>query len=100
MFLREKKNKSGSISVQIIAKENGKYGVIKTIGCAKTNQEIAVLFYRGKQELSKMQAQSSLFIFENDALIEGFLTQLQNSQVRTVGPELIFGKISPVWPFH
>ena len=79
--------------MQIIAKENGKYGVIKTIGCAKTNQEIAVLFYRGKQELSKMQAQSSLFIFENDALIEGFLTQLQNSQVRTVGPELIFGKI-------
>ena len=43
--------------------------------------------------MSKMQAQSSLFIFENDALIEGFLTQLQNSQVRTVGPELIFGKI-------
>ena len=40
-----------------------------------------------------MQAQSSLFIFENDALIEGFLTQLQNSQVRTAGPELIFGKI-------
>ena len=40
-----------------------------------------------------MQAQSSLFIFENDALIEGFLAQLQNSQVRTVGPELIFGKI-------
>ena len=40
-----------------------------------------------------MQAQSSLFIFENDALIEGFMAQLQNSQVRTVGPELIFGKI-------
>ena len=93
MFLRKKRNKSGSVSVQIIAKEDGKYGVIKTIGSAKTNQEIAVLFYRGKQELSKMQAQSSLFIFENDALIEGFLTQLQNSQVRTVGPELIFGKI-------
>ena len=79
--------------MQIIAKENGKYRVVKTIGSANTNQAIAVLFYRGKQELSKMQAQSSLFIFENDALIEGFLAQLQNSQVRTVGPELIFGKI-------
>jgi len=93
VFLRQKKNKSGSVSVQIIAKQNGKYRVTKTIGSAKTNQEIAVLFYRGKQELSKMQAQSSLFIFENDALIEGFRAQLQNSQVRTVGPELIFGKI-------
>lgn len=93
MFLRKKKNKSGSVSIQIIAKQKRKYEVIKTIGSAKTNQEIAVLFYQGKQELLRMQAQSSLFTFESDALIESFLTQLQNSQVRTVGPELIFGKI-------
>jgi transposase len=93
VFLRKKKNKSGSVSIQIIAKQKRKYEVIKTIGSAKTNQEIAVLFYQGKQELLRMQAQSSLFTFESDALIESFLTQLQNSQVRTVGPELIFGKI-------
>ena len=93
VFLRKKKNKSGSVSIQIIAKQKGKYEVVKTIGSAKTNQQIAVLFYQGKQELSSMQAQSGLFTFESDALIESFLTQLQNSQVHTVGPELIFGKI-------
>ena len=40
-----------------------------------------------------MQAQSSLFIFSHDALIEGFVNQLENAQIRTVGPELVFGKI-------
>ena len=93
VFIRKKKNKSGSVSVQIIAKTNGRYKVIKTIGSASTDQQVAALVFLGKQELSKIQAQHGLFIFENDTLIESFLTQLQNSQIRTVGPELIFGKI-------
>lgn len=100
MFLREKKNKSGSVSVQIIAKHDGKYRVVKTIGSAKAAQEIAVLFHRGKQELSKIQSQTNLFVSEDDARIEGFLSQLQNAQVRTVGPELIFGKIYDAIGFH
>lgn len=100
MFLREKKNKSGSVSVQIIAKHDGKYRVVKTIGSAKAAQEIAVLFHRGKQELSKIQSQTNLFVSEDDARIEGFLSQLQNVQVRTVGPELIFGKIYDAIGFH
>ena len=93
MFLRQKKNKSGSVSIQIISKSSGRYKVVKTIGSAISEQDISVLLYQGKQELSKMQAQNSLFVFENDALIEGFLNQVQNSQIRTVGPELIFGKV-------
>lgn len=93
MFLRQKKNKSGSVSVQVISKDGGKYKVIKTIGSASTDQQIATLIYQGKHELSKIEAQHGLFIFEEDALIESFLIQLQNSQIRTVGPELIFGKI-------
>lgn len=93
MFLRQKKNKSGSVSVQVISKDGGKYKVIKTIGSASTDQQIATLIYQGKHELSKIEAQQGLFIFEEDALIESFLSQLQNSQIRTVGPELIFGKI-------
>lgn len=93
MFLRQKKNKSGSVSVQIISKDRGKYKVLKTIGSGSTDQQIATLTYQGKQEISKIEAQRGLFIFEDDALIESFLSQLQNSQIRTVGPELIFGKI-------
>ena len=86
--------------MQIIAKHDGKYRVVKTIGSAKAAQEIAVLFHRGKQELSKIQSQTNLFVSEDDARIEGFLSQLQNAQVRTVGPELIFGKIYDAIGFH
>jgi transposase len=93
VFLRQKKNKSGSVSVQIISKDRGRYKVIKTIGSARTDQQLATLVYQAKHELSKIEAQSGLFIFEDDAFIESFLIQLQNSQIRTVGPELIFGKI-------
>lgn len=93
MFLRKKKNKSGTVSVQIIAKEQGKYKVVQTIGSARLEQDITTLVYRGKHELSKLYAQHGLFVFEDDSLIESFLSQLQNSQVRTVGPELVFGRI-------
>lgn len=93
MFLRKKKNKSGSVSVQIISKARGKYRVAKTIGTALSEQDISSLVHQGKQELSRMRAQNSLFVFEDDALIEGFLNHLQNSQIRTVGPELVFGKV-------
>jgi hypothetical protein len=93
VFLRKKKNKSGTVSVQIIAKEQGKYKVLQTIGSARSEQDIARLVYEGKHQLSKLQAQHGLFVFEDDALIEGFLNQVQNSQIQTVGPELVFGKI-------
>jgi transposase len=93
VFLRQKKNKSGSVSIQIVNKVGRTSKVIKTIGCARTKEEVATLSYQAKHELTKIQAQAGLFIFEDDALVESFLAQLQNSQVRTVGPELIFGKI-------
>jgi hypothetical protein len=32
MFVREKKNKSGTVSVQIIDKSTGSYHVAKTVG--------------------------------------------------------------------
>jgi len=40
MFLRKLKNRSGSISIQIISKVHGKYKVIKTIGTGTTDQSI------------------------------------------------------------
>lgn len=93
MFIRKLKNRSGSISVQIISKKFGKYKVLKTIGSADSEQKIALLIYQAKQEISFIEKQEGLFVFENDALIESYLSSLENAQIRTVGPELIFGKI-------
>lgn len=91
--MRRKRNKSGSISVQLISKTSGKYEVVKTIGSSSDSREIDLLVENGKQEIRKITEQPGLFVLENDVLVENFLISLENGQVRTVGPELVFGKI-------
>lgn len=93
MFIRKKKNKSGSQSVQIISKAGGKYKVITTVGSGKTEQELQKLVFLAQEELDCLTAQSKLFVSEKDVSIEAIFAALSNSSIRTVGPELIFGKI-------
>jgi hypothetical protein len=93
MFLRKKRNKSGSTSVQVISKASGKYSVVSSIGSAFSEDDIQKLWYLGKQEIEKLSLQPKLFISENDFLVEHFFETLNNSSIRTVGPEIIFGKI-------
>lgn len=93
MFLRKKKNRSGSTSVQVISKAHGKYKVVKTIGSGRTDQQIQKLWYLGKQEIERLSAQSKIFISEQDTLIEQVMESLANASIRTVGPELVFGRL-------
>jgi transposase len=93
MFLRKKKNASGSTSIQIILKAHGKYKVLKSIGAAFSEQEIQKLWFLGKQELERLGAQSRLFVSETDSFVEQAFENLTNANIRTVGPEIIFGKI-------
>ena len=93
MFIREVKNRSGSISIQIISKERGRYRVIKTIGCGTKRPEIDRLKLDARQEMYHLKAQSSLFISDTDELVEATISSLYNSNIRTVGTELIFGRI-------
>lgn len=93
MFLRKKKNASGSTSVQVISKAAGKYKVVKSIGSASSDQEIEKLWYIGRQEIERLKAQTGLFVSETDTVVEQVFGALGNASVRTVGPELIFGRI-------
>lgn len=93
MFIRKLRNRSGSISVQIITKASGKYRVIKTIGCGHSEHDIQKLFYLAKQELERISSQGKLFISENDTVVEQVFSTLGNANIHTVGPEIIFGKI-------
>ena len=93
MFLRKKKNKSSSISVQIISKSGGKYKVVKTIGCGRTEQEVQKLYYLGKQEIERLTMQPKLFISEQDTFIDDIFSSLSNSSIRVIGPETVFGKL-------
>ena len=93
MFVRQKKNKSGSVSVQLISKYGGKYKVEKTIGSGRSHEQISVFLHQARHELEKLKQQIGLFVSEQDTSIEGYLQTLENTQIRTIGPELIFGKI-------
>ena len=93
MFLRKLKNRSGSTSVQIISKERGKYKVVKTIGSSDNEQEIQKLVLLARQEIERLNAQSKLFISESDTIVEQVFEAFGNASIRTLGPEMIFGKI-------
>jgi transposase len=93
MFIRKKPNTSGSQSVQVIQKINGKYKLIKTIGSATTQQKIDQLVNLARQEIERLSAQPKLFVSEEDAAIDQAFALLNNASIRTVGPEIIFGKI-------
>jgi len=93
MFLRKLKNRSGSTSVQIISKSSGKYKVVKTIGTSISEQEIMKLIYLAKQEVERLSDQPKLFISESDMIVEQVFSDLNNSSICTIGPEIVFGKI-------
>lgn len=95
MFVRKKQNKSGSVSVQIIDKTNG-YKVIQTIGSSTDVAEIE-RFYLEAQQIIHAPAprQGLLFSIKNkeEMAVENFVESLENTQIRTIGPELIFGML-------
>lgn len=88
MFVRKKKNQSGSVSIQIIKKINRINKVIKTIGSSKDPDEIERLFQKGLYELPRLFG-ATLF----DDIQEPDIGELSNDNIRVVGPELVFGKI-------
>ncbi len=93
MFIRKKKNKSGSISIQLIDKSSGKSLVLRSIGSAKNDDEIKELLDRAQEELLIIKKQSKIdFDYEQD---KEFLNNIEHSfkKLSVAGPELILGKI-------
>jgi transposase len=93
MFVRKKQNASGSLSIQIISKNRGKYKVIRTVGCAKTKREEELLFLLAKSELERIQGNQTLFAEHDDLVIENFVNGIANDHLQIIGSELILGKI-------
>ena len=94
MFVRQKRNKSGRVSVQVIDKSDG-YRVAKTIGAASERDEIDRLVELGRVFIERQSRQYSLFPRDehDNAVVLDFVRTLENASIRTVGPELIFGRL-------
>lgn len=94
MFVRKKPNKSGTVSIQVIDKSNG-YRVVKTMGSAHDPHEVQRLMEMGELFIARQRRQYSLFPKNNHdrAVIADFVKHLGNASIRTMGPELIFGRL-------
>ena len=65
------------------------------MGPATQQQGIDELISQAKNEIKKLQneGQLELFCSPKDESVSNFLRSLNNSNIKTIGPELIFGKI-------
>ena len=90
MFVRKKKNKSGSISIQIIQKLKGKYTVVKSLGSSFDEEETEKMYRQAQETIPKLFNQLILF---QERITPLNLSELNNDSIRVIGPDLIFGKI-------
>lgn len=95
MFVRKLKNRSGSISVQIISKKNGEYRVVRTVGTSRDPDETERMFQGAKHDIEYPSHQCKLFAVTTPETraIESFLDGLTTENIRSIGPELILGTI-------
>lgn len=77
----------------MIQKIRSRNKILKVVGSATTWQEIDKLVYIAKQEIETLTCQPKLFVSDNDVVIDQAFSMLSNSSIRTLGPEIIFGKI-------
>ncbi len=91
MFVREKINKSGVISVQIITKVNGKSKLVKTIGSSSDKKVIIDLVKQGHQFIASFGGQQTLDFSNESSLLKSVFQNI-NSHTE-VGTELLLGKI-------
>ncbi len=80
--------------MQVVDKSKG-YRIIKTIGSSRDPTELRRLIELGKRFIEEERGQY-LLSFENArerSLIDHFVRGLKNTSIRTIGPELIFGRL-------
>lgn len=91
MFVRKKKNKSGSISIQIIDKSSGKYKVHKTIGSSNQPRKIDQLIKEGENYIQQITGVQEIDFNDYRTQAKTVLDNIQS--LKLIGLELVLGKI-------
>ena len=91
VFVRQKRNRSGVISVQVIDKSSGKYRLVKTIGSSSDTVVVAELVRKGVSWIREQQGQFDLDFSGNRQQAEKFLENI--TQIRIQGVELLLGRL-------
>lgn len=93
MFIRKKFNKSGSISIQVLEKREGKNVLVRTIGSSKSEVEVSRLVQQGNAYIKDAQGQLAMDLSspDEDSWFDNTLDQIKGIQL--IGPELLLGAL-------
>ena len=96
MFIRKKKNRSGTTSIVVVDKRNGIYREVITIGTSNNSSEIASLFQQGKRWISHHIGEQDVFEVQDRAIEEKQVAEYLLSNIENIllnGVQLILNKV-------
>lgn len=91
MFIRQKKNKSGVISIQVIDKSSGKYKLLKTIGSSSELNQIDKLLLEAQNYIKEIKRLGEFDFSNSNQLIQNVLENI--TALKLSGIDLVLGKI-------
>ena len=92
MFIRRKKNRSGSTSIVVIDKSHGKFREVKTIGTSSDASEVEQMCIEGKRWIAFTQGNRDMFVEYNRQEEEKQVTEHLLSHIENIllnGTQLI-----------
>lgn len=93
VFYREKRNRSGSVSVQVLEKRGRKNILVCSIGSAKEQADIHDLKERASRFIAQRTGQQGLDLHLQDEQDRFDATFKSIGDVILLGPELVLGRL-------
>ncbi len=96
MFIRKKKNRSGTTSVVVVEKRRGVFKELKTIGVSEDSDEVEKLVLKGKKWISTYSGEQNIFELseqetEEKEVAEYFLSNIESILLN--GTQLILNRV-------
>ncbi|SDA95810.1 hypothetical protein SAMN03080617_04127, partial [Algoriphagus alkaliphilus] len=73
MFIRENKNRSGTVSIQVVEKNKGRNKVIFTAGSGVTPVELELLKIKAQKFIEDQSGLLPLFLDQEDLIVQTFV---------------------------
>ena len=96
MFVRKKKNRSGTISVVVVSKSSGRFKELKTIGITKDDAEVEELVRQGREWISVQAGKRDMFQEYEKVQEEEHVTKHLLSNIEKIllnGTQLLLDKV-------
>ncbi|GAB6008030.1 hypothetical protein [Dysgonomonas reticulitermitis] len=96
MFVRKKKNRSGTTSIVVVDKRGGQFREVKTIGVSSDEKEITEFYRQGKKWISIQCGDQDMFAehehqLEEKQVMDYLLSNIENILLN--GTQLILNRV-------